>query len=72
MLSIMKKYFTYKLLQGCGFPYITIEGSIKDWNEINKKLKELKKVSINFFTNEIITIITKIIEIKNGNIDISF
>lgn len=28
---------------GCGFPYVTIEGSLEDWTKINSKLNDLKK-----------------------------
>lgn len=73
IMAAMKNYFTYKLLLGgCGFPYVTIEGSLEDWMKINSKLLELQKYRFEFFTSTITEIINKIIDTKKGNVDLKF
>ena len=73
IMSAMKNYFKYKVsLGGCGFPYVTIEGSLEDWTKINTKLNELKKYKFEWFTDKITEIVNKIIETKKGNVDQKF
>ena len=73
IMSTMKHYFKYcSDVSGCGFPYITIEGTIEDWTKISDKLSQLSKYDFKWFTNETIPIIRKIIETKKGNIDTKF
>ena len=73
IMSTMKHYFNYRLiLDGCGFPFITIEGSVEDWNKIKEKLLFLAKYEFEWFTNRIIPIINEIIQTKKGNINTLF
>lgn len=73
IMSALKHYFKYKVLMGgCGLPYVTIEGSIEDWQKINQKLEDLKKYKLEFWIDKLIPIINKIIETKKGNIDKEF
>ena len=45
IMGAFKKYFAYKELIGitCGFPYIILEGSAKDYYKIKSKAKKLSK-----------------------------
>lgn len=73
IMSAFKNYFTYRIhLGGCGFPHVTIEGTIKDWEKIMAKLSELKKYKFEKFTKKIAHIIQKIIDTKKGNVDTIF
>ena len=73
IMSAMKNYFKYRLLLGgCGFPFVTIEGSLEDWQKIIAKLNELKKYKFEWFTDEITKIVNKIIDTKKGNVDVKF
>lgn len=73
IMSAMKNYFKYKVnCGGCGFPYVTIEGSLEDWTKINSKLNDMKKYKFEWFTNNITSIINKIIETKKGIVDENF
>lgn len=73
IMAAMKNYFTYRILcGGCGFPYITIEGSLEDWEKIILKLDDLKKYNFEWFTKDVTEIVKKIIDTKKGNVDLSF
>lgn len=73
IMSAMKNYFKYKVnCGGCGFPYVTIEGSLEDWTKINSKLNDIKKYKFEWFTYNITSIINKIIETKKGIVDENF
>ena len=73
IMSAFKNYFKYRVsLGGCGFPYVTIEGSLDDWTKVNTKLNEIKKYKFEWFTEKITNIINKITETKKGNVDTKF
>ena len=73
IMSTMKHYFDYTCeISGCGFPYITIEGTLNDWVSIKAKLSNLTKYKFNWFTEKTLPIIEKIIETKKGKTDKSF
>ena len=75
-LSIMgafKKYFDYTMnICGCGIPYIILEGTSEDYKKIMSKAKELSKYQFEWYINRIIPHIQKMIDAKEGKIDIDF
>ena len=75
-LSIMgsfQKYFDYHMIAYiCGNPYIILEGTAEDYIKIKKKAEYLKKYEFEWYIDRIIPIIQKMIDAKNGNIDVDF
>ena len=75
-MSIMdsfKKYFDYDFIEfNCGIPYIILEGIAEDYKKIISKAKELSKYKFEWYINEIIPIIQKLVEAKEGKIDVDF
>ena len=73
-LSIMgafKKYFEYKMsCITCGNPYIVLEGTAEDYKTIINKAKNLRKYKFEWYIDRIIPLIQKMVEAKEGNIDI--
>ena len=73
IMSSMKHYFDFEcMICGCGIPYINLEGSLNDWKEIKKKTESLKKYKLNWWIDNLIPILDKIIKTKEGDIDINF
>jgi len=73
IMSCFKNYFKYiRLYGGCGFPYINLQGTLKDYEELKSKVEKLKGFDIDDWIKELIIIIDKIIETKKGKIDIDF
>ena len=73
IMATMKEYFKYRcVMMGCGFPFITIEGSAQDWRKILEKLEGLEKYDFKWFTSEIIPIIQEILNTKEGNVNTEF
>ena len=65
IMSSMKHYFQYRVLTiGCGISYITLEGSLNDWEKIKSKIKYLSKFGLDWWIKCLIPIIDKIIETK--------
>ena len=75
-ISIMgsfKKYFNYCFgCITCGIPYIILEGTVEDYKKIKSKATALSKYKFEWYISRIIPIIDKMIQAKEGNIDVDF
>ena len=75
-ISIMdsfKNYFNYIFDNCvCGIPYIILEGDAEDYKKIISKAKNLCKYDFDWYINRIIPIIQKMVDAKEGKIDIDF
>ena len=73
IMSCFKNYFKFiRFYGGCGFPYINLEGTLNDYEQLKNKVEKLMGFDIDDWIKELIIIIDKIIETKKGKIDIDF
>ena len=73
IMSCFKNYFKFiRFYGGCGFPYINLQGTLNDYEQLKNKVEQLKGFDIDDWINELIIIVDKIIETKKGNIDTDF
>ena len=73
IMGAFKKYFKYKLVKkGCGLPYIILEGTADDYKQILNKANDLKQYNFDWYISKIIPHIKKMIEAKEGKIDINY
>ena len=73
ILNTFKKYFRYIFDQCvCGIPYIILDGTAEDYKKIILKAKNLCKYDFAWYIDRIIPIIEKMVEAKEGKIDINF
>ena len=71
IMSTFKNFFDYEEVWiSCGIPYILLEGSLNDWENILNKLKFLSKY--NFYIEYMEKDIIEIINTKKGKIDLEF
>ena len=45
LLDMVKAYFSYKLCTMCGIPKITLEGTLEDWEHLQEKVIELRRLN---------------------------
>ena len=73
LMASLKEYFNFQvIMDGCGIPYIELDGTIEDWENILYKTESLKQYQLSWWIDEIVPILQKIIQTKKGNIDIKF
>jgi len=73
IMSAMKHYFDYKVYMCvCGFPSITIEGTVEDWELVKEKTLALAKYDLEWWTSALIPIIDQFINARKGAPDYSF
>ena len=71
IMSAFNNFFDYECLMiSCGIPYIILEGSLKDWENLLNKLKFLSKYD--FYIESMERDIVEIINTKKGIIDLNF
>ena len=73
LMCSLQQYFKYRVLMGgCGIPYIELDGTIEDWENVLHKTENLKEYQLSWWIDEIVPILNKIIQTKKGNIDVDF
>ena len=73
IICAFKNYFHCQMRKCiCGFPYIIIEGTSSDYQKMIVKAKKLRKYKFGWYVDRIIPHLKKIVEAKEGNIDVDF
>ena len=73
IMSCFKNYFKFiRFYGGCGFPYINLEGTLNDYEQLKNKVEKLMGYGIDDWIKELVIIVDKIIGTKKGKIDIDF
>ena len=71
-MDIMSSYFDYEFISLCGIPEIEIRGTIEDYLKIINALESLKKYNLDWWINNIIPSLNKIIETLKGDSNLEF
>lgn len=73
IMESVKEFFNYKVtFIGCGISEVTVEGTVKDWEKILKRLDYLEGYDLKWWTSELKPVIKKIIDTKKGKVDKQF
>jgi hypothetical protein len=68
IMESFKVYFNYKvIMDGCGIPKITIEGTPEDWERVLQKIKYISKYKLEWWTSELEPILKEIINATKGD-----
>ncbi|XP_037039496.1 uncharacterized protein LOC119076692 [Bradysia coprophila] len=71
-MATTKKYFDYTCLLLCGIPYVTLEGTLSDWESILSRLEKLKEYKLDKWYEMLKTILEEFIAAKNDEPNIEF
>ena len=73
IMSALKHYFDYKVvMMGCGYPSITLEGTVEDWELVKGKAQALSKYNLEWWISELTPILDEFIKAKKGEINRQF
>jgi hypothetical protein len=67
LMSSLKKYFTYTERISCGIPFVTLMGSVEDWEKLRVKAQRLKNYELTNWVEILDPILVQFIEAKKGN-----
>ncbi len=72
-MATTKKYFEYKALCiCCGIPYVTLEGTVGDWENILNRLEKLKSFKLDNWYSMLRPILEEFVAAKNNKPNIDF
>ncbi|CAG8758437.1 8328_t:CDS:1, partial [Cetraspora pellucida] len=74
LLDTVKAYFDYRFSTLCGIPKVTLEGTIEDWNKLQEKVIQLRKLNLelDFWLNRLEPVIWKLVATYRGDVDEDF
>lgn len=71
-MATTKKYFEYECMLLCGIPYITLEGTVADWENILQRLEKLKNYKLDKWYDMLKTILVEFIDAKKNKVNTEF
>ncbi len=69
LLDMFQPYFTYKVREICGIPFVTLEGTKTDWQKLRKKVDLLAPFGLDWWLKELRPICDQFIRAAAGNVD---
>ncbi|XP_037039491.1 uncharacterized protein LOC119076690 [Bradysia coprophila] len=71
-MATAKKFFEYACCLKCGIPYVTLEGTLADWESILSRLEKLKEYKLDKWYEMLRPILEEFIAAKNNEPNIEF
>jgi hypothetical protein len=76
-MDVCKSYFDYSMMTMCGFPRVTLEGSLADWKLLREKaLGAIHKYTLpalqSYWTPALTSVLNKLVEARAGKVDVEF
>ncbi|KAG9305391.1 hypothetical protein G9A89_011524 [Geosiphon pyriformis] len=74
LLNAMKKYFKYHVWTYCGIPKVTLEGTLEDWENLQKKVVKLRELSLDmdFWLDRLEPVVWQLVVTYRSDIDEKF
>ncbi|CAG8471766.1 11925_t:CDS:2 [Dentiscutata heterogama] len=74
LLDMVKAYFNFGFVCGCGIPKVTLEGTLEDWTKLQEKVLKLRNLNLelDFWLNRLEPVIWKLVETYRGEVDEEF
>ena len=72
LMDAMKNYFSYSSTTMCGIPRITLEGSVADWESIERKAQELAHYDLQSWIEVLMPILQEFTRAAKGQPDKEF
>jgi len=72
LMDAMKSYFDYTMRTLCGFPSITLEGTVDDWKNLLHRAECLSEFGLSDWTDNLVPVLRKIVETVEGKVDTDF
>lgn len=72
LMDAVQSYFSYMVKTLCGFPSITLEGEVEDWEKLLDKVYYMSELGLTWWTDYLIPVIDKVLDSTKGNVDKDF
>ncbi len=72
LMDAVKNYFDYSMTITCGIPEIRLEGTVEDWQDIEKRAAQLAKYDLEWWVNDLKPILAEFTRAAKGQPNIKF
>lgn len=72
LMDAMQSYFVYTVMTRCGFPTITLLGSVEDWKSVRRRAEVLSEYGLGWWTCHLLPVLDKFVEAASGSPDPEF
>lgn len=72
LMDAMQSYFEYCVRTLCGFPKITLEGTVEDWKSIRYRVSCLSEFGLDWWTDKLIPVLDKVVATAGEDVDVGF
>lgn len=72
LMDAMQSYFTYGMTTSCGFPRVTLEGSVDDWTMLRQRAASLSRYDLDWWTPHLLPVLDQFVETAAGRPDRDF
>lgn len=72
LMDLYAPYFDYQMMGVCGIPQITLEGEVRDWKNLRKKIETLRDFDLDWWLAELRPIFDHFVRAAEGDVDRTF
>jgi len=72
LMDTLQSYFTYALTTACGFPAMTLEGTVDDWKHLREKAAALIEYDLDWWIPHLLPVLDHFITASQGTPDKEF
>ncbi|MGB6231469.1 MAG: DUF4419 domain-containing protein [Litorimonas sp.] len=72
LMDAMQSYFVFGMHTACGFPSVTLEGSVDDWTGLQKRAADLSRFELGWWTRHLLPVLDQFVETAAGRPDRDF
>uniref|UniRef100_A0A7S3PH88 DUF4419 domain-containing protein n=1 Tax=Aplanochytrium stocchinoi TaxID=215587 RepID=A0A7S3PH88_9STRA len=72
LMDTVQHYFSYTMACGCGFPSITLAGTVSDWEKIRTKAERLKEYELDWWLSDLLPALDQFVLAAKGEPDLNF
>lgn len=72
LMGVVKKYFSYKIYTFCGFPSVTLLGTLEDWQAIRSRVDRFQKYGLENWSKILGTVLDQFIASYEGGVNVDF
>ena len=67
LMDTLQSYFSYVVTTECGFPAITLEGTVADWRKLREKAESLGKYDLDWWMPHLLPVVDQFVAASEGN-----
>jgi len=66
LMDAMQSYFAYAMTTACGFPSVTLEGSVDDWQALRKRAAAFAQYDLEWWTKPLLAVLDQFVDTASG------